>query len=422
MLYGATARKSILALIDQAVVSGTNFLTTVMVGRMCGLDELGIYSLGFGIVVLITNVQESLISVPYTIYGNRLQPESRAEYAGSILVHYGMLSALAMLCLVLFSVVLTKGVGPAGLAPVIWLLAGIIPFTLLREFGRRFAFAHLHMATALLLDIAVAMMQIGGLVWLAANGDLTSVTTYAVVGLACAAAGLPWLVLARAKIVLRWEQVTRELRRSLSFGKWVFASQITGTVHAYLLYWLLALLLDTTTTGAFAACWTVVMIANPFLLGISNVLSARAARAFAEGGRAEVRRVIYKTTLVLGSAMAAFCWLVFLFGGEMMRLLYGREYAGYEHTISVLAIAMLVSALLIAVDHGLKVMERPNMNFKASLMGLGVTLMAAPYLVVQWNVLGAACGFLVGALVALAVRWMAFLRLVGGISWRGDRV
>src|SRR5438132_4331641 len=85
-----------LALIDQAVVSGTSFLTTILIGRWCGAGELGVYSLGFSLLVSWGSVQNSLISLPYTIYRLRSREGTQEECAGSALVHNGLLSAVAL--------------------------------------------------------------------------------------------------------------------------------------------------------------------------------------------------------------------------------------------------------------------------------------------------------------------------------------
>ena len=41
----------VMALVDQALVSGTRFLATIIVGRCCGPRELGTYSLAFSLLV-----------------------------------------------------------------------------------------------------------------------------------------------------------------------------------------------------------------------------------------------------------------------------------------------------------------------------------------------------------------------------------
>ena len=418
-LFGATARKSVTALADQAVLSGTNFFTTVIVGRMCGPDELGIFSLGFAFVVLTVGVQESLISAPYTIYGNRRQGRSRAQYAGSVLVHHAVLSVVAVICLAATAGLLAAGIGPPGLAPVVWVLSVMIPFILLREFGRRLAFAHLNVAKALIVDSAVAAIQIGGLIWLAAGARLSAVSAQAMAGLACAVVGIVWFALAMKHFAVRWRRVPGAWRRNWRLGRWLFAGRVTSVLHAYSVYWLLALTLGAAGTGEYAACMTIILLANPFLLGISNVLGPRAAQAFAEGGGREVRRVVWKVAFLLAVPMAAFCGLVMLFGDGILWLLYGSRYAGHQQTITLLAAAALLHAVSIAADHGLCVMERPDVTFRAGLLGLAVTLVIAVALVTPYGIPGAAWGTLAGGVAAAVVRWTTFLRLPGSRHGKG---
>jgi hypothetical protein len=52
--------KSGLAVFDQAVVSGTSFLTSVILGRMCAREELGVYYLVLSIVFFVRGIQEQL--------------------------------------------------------------------------------------------------------------------------------------------------------------------------------------------------------------------------------------------------------------------------------------------------------------------------------------------------------------------------
>src|SRR5438105_4928947 len=86
--------KDSLAVLDQAVVSGTSFLTTILVGRWCGAEELGVYALGFSLVVTWTCVQESLIALPFTVHRHRTLEGTQEEYAGAVLIHQAFLSAL----------------------------------------------------------------------------------------------------------------------------------------------------------------------------------------------------------------------------------------------------------------------------------------------------------------------------------------
>ena len=73
-----------LALADQAFVSGSRFAATVILGRTCGAEELGAYGLSFTFLVMFACVQESLITLPYTVFWARRHPRRRDAHAGSI--------------------------------------------------------------------------------------------------------------------------------------------------------------------------------------------------------------------------------------------------------------------------------------------------------------------------------------------------
>ena len=403
--------KHTLALVDQAVVSGTNFLTTILIARVCGAEELGVYSLGFSLLVTWGCAQEALISLPYTIFWHRSRPGTEAEYAGSALVHQALLSAVSLVGLALTAVALSGRV--PGLALVIGVLALAMPFVLLREFGRRYAFAHLRMVEALVLDVAAAALQLGGLLWLASTGPLFAAPAYLAVGGACALAGCIWLYLSRRQFVVRLGQVGPTLRQSWSLGRWLFASQVTLSVQGYFVHWLLAWTLGATATGVYAACLTVVLFSNPLILGLSNSLGPQVAQAFTLGGFAALQRVVWQTTLLLGAAMAVFCAAVVFGGEDLIRFLYdGSQYAGHGHAVAVLALAMLAAALGMPPSNGLAAVERPDVIFKVGLFSVVLSVVLIPFLVAGWGVTGAAYGFLAGNVAGSAGRWLAFSAIV----------
>src|SRR5205085_9544814 len=126
-----------------------------------------------------------------------------AERAGASLTLSGLLSAASIVVLALCALVLSaRGAGPEMLG-IAWAVVGVIPFVLIREFGRRYAFARLQMAQALILDVAVAAIQLAALAWLGWSGGLTAVTACIALGGACGLTALAWLYLARADFAVR---------------------------------------------------------------------------------------------------------------------------------------------------------------------------------------------------------------------------
>lgn len=398
-----------LALMDQAVVSVTNFLTTLLIGRWCGADELGVYAIGFSLLVSWSCVQDALISLPYAIQWHRRSRETSAEYAGGALVQSGLLSVLAIILLALSAVLLLTGGAKQGLVTMAWMLAGMMPFALLREFGRRFAFAHLRMTQALILDLAVAGMQLAALIGLALSGLLSATMAYAALGAACALAGAVWLYRGRESFVIRREEVWPTVRRNWGLGKWLFASQVVLIVQGYIIYWVLPWFGGTAAAGKFAACMSIVQFSNPLLLGYGNALMPRTAQAFTHGGAAALSRVVFRAALLLGAAMTLFCGAVWFAGEDVLRWLYhSPEYEGHGSTVLVLALSALVMAVGMPASNGLAAIERPDVIFRAGLLAVAVAVVLVPCLVQWWGVPGAAYACLASSVAASAGRWVAF--------------
>src|SRR6188768_34111 len=94
---------------DQAVVSLSSFVSTVIVGRVCGREELGIYVLATTMFWLLAGIPNALTWTPFTSRAPRMSSGRRASYCGSITIHT-----------VLLMLLLAGGFQIAGLLPPAW--------------------------------------------------------------------------------------------------------------------------------------------------------------------------------------------------------------------------------------------------------------------------------------------------------------
>jgi O-antigen/teichoic acid export membrane protein len=350
--------------------------------------------------VLLYTVQQSLVTVPYTIYVHRKQGEARREYVGGVLAHCGLLSILSTAGLASAAAFAMLGFGPAELIAVFWAIAAIIPFLLLRDFGRRLAFADLRMNNAFALDAVVVALQVMLVGGLALTGRLSAAGAFAAAGLSCALVGVSWLYSARSQFTLGLAAIMRAWRQNWGFSKWVLADQTATTLNTYVMHWLLAILFGVAATGLFAACATILCVLNPIVLGLNNVLMPRVAVAIAAGSATELRRVLWKSTLVVTATTALFCGTLLAFGPQIMRLLYGAAYAGQSRTVSILAIDMLVSSLAMAPAYALWAREHSRTLFQVRVLRIVIAIVFSLCLATSLGPIAAAYGLLASSVVA----------------------
>lgn len=194
-----------LSLVDQAIVSGTSFVTAMLIGRSTTKETMGLYFLIASIVIVAVGVQESIISSPYIIYSKRRSGPALAQFNGSVWFHHLLFTLLGIGGL-LAAIGILSATGSTTIAPHLWVLIIAGPLMLLREWIRRFAFSNLEIGAALAVDCVVCAVQLTGLFWLARSGSLSIFGIFAVMALGCLLASAGWFLLAKPDIQLRRER------------------------------------------------------------------------------------------------------------------------------------------------------------------------------------------------------------------------
>lgn len=403
-----------LSLADQAVASVTNFATGVIIARASSKEEFGLYMLGFTLILLVTDLQTSLIATPYMVYAPRLQGRAHAQYTGSTLIHQVVFSLLTTLVVIGAACAARFGVGPHGLEPVLWALAGVGSLIMLREFVRRICFASLKLRTVFVFDVFIGVGQICGLLVLAHFKLLSASRAYWVIGATCGLAVLCWLWLNRHHYHLRIDESVLDLKRNLVFGKWVFASGLLWTASTNLYPWLLAFFHGAAAAGVFAACLGVVSASNPALLGIQNFLGPKIAHVYATRGRIGLRKFVLKISGSMAIPVSLLTLIMITWGDRFIGLLYGSRYTGNGRVVATLACNLLLSAVVFSYSRALFAIERADLDFALNFAAIFIMLTLGLWLVKIHGPFGAALGLIIAGGVTSILRVGAFLKLTSG--------
>jgi O-antigen/teichoic acid export membrane protein len=404
-----------LSILDQAVVSGTNFVTSVIIGRLTSQEELGIYALALSVALFLRGIQCELVCSPYLVYCNRGRNDP--AFGGSAVVHFLILTALHTVFLCGLAAVLT--LAGTSIAVIGWVLAAVFPFLVLRELFRLLSLAHLRLKAMLALDLAVAGLQIGGLLLLGWLDLLNVGAAFAVIGTACATAGLGWLMVRRQPLRVVQANLVPDWRHNWGFARWSLASFLIGSPTPYLVPWVVASAWGEAATGLLAACVTLINCAGMYVTGVANFLTPQAARAFAHGGTPDLRRVLTRTSGLFLVTLGAFCLVIVLTGDLAARVVYGDRYAGTGPVLALLALALLVNSLGVTAGNGLWALAKPQANFAADLCTFAVTLSLLLALVPPFGVVGAAGAVLAGNSAGASVRGLTLARLLTAVR-RGE--
>jgi O-antigen/teichoic acid export membrane protein len=104
--------------------------------------------------------------------------------------------------------------------------------------------------------------------------------------------------------------------------------------------------------------------------------------------------------------------LLFLFGGQIVMLLYGEEFAGNGQVIGTIAMAAPFWAVSAVIAVALRAVGRPDIDFRAKIVGLLVTLICSAATVNAWGVPAVAYALVAGSAVScLFQAWAFYLKV-----------
>jgi O-antigen/teichoic acid export membrane protein len=412
----SSAVRGLAILIDQVVASGTNFVTTVVLGRACLPEELGMYALGFSLVVMLMGIPRSLIWQPYTTFTPGMSDDECRRYTGSTLVHQ------AVLCVGMGVMISAAGAGMVsrgdahGLGDVFVILGPAMALMLLREYVRRICFARLRDREALLIDIAVAVLQISGMVMLAISGALTAARAYLVIACAGAPVMAAWILANRRNMMLSRKGALDDWRKIWGFARWILAGALVTSFISAFSPWALSWFHGTSSAGVLAAGLSVVALINPLVLAYQNYLGPEAAFAYATRGVSGLCPLVTRATLAMAALAAVFTLGFAIWGEDALVVLYGGTYARYGDVVTALVLCEFAFLVTIPAVCGLLALGRGDILLRSNLVQLVLSLTIGLWCIQEFGPAGVGYGGLASGLGSGLWKWTAFRSLVRDLA------
>jgi O-antigen/teichoic acid export membrane protein len=405
------------AITDQGIVSLAGFIATVIIGRYCAPEQLGIYSVVISGVWLLGGLLNALIWIPYTSRAPQLSGKRLARYAGSALLHLTVLLAFCTGGLVLtagvaeifgrFSII---DVGVANTICTFGLtLVPVLILLMLRTHLRRTAMAHLEMWRLWKIDIPISALHIILLLLFARLGVLTASSGILAMAIACGLS-LGWLVLLWDEFRFDWRSARHYLFYNWRFGSWLVGATLAWLLAQNAYRWLVWSLEGLSALGEFSAAFYITMSVSPLLLAIENVTRALAANRLAGGQEGELRRATIELTLILALVFGALLTALGFFGGELVTTIYGEDYVGQHTVVATLCLGTFFFAMNIPVDSALLALRRGQVVLAASVTQLVLGVGIAAPLMLWLGTVAIGYAMAVSGVGGLIVRWHFFWR------------
>ncbi|MEX1179728.1 MAG: oligosaccharide flippase family protein [Cucumibacter sp.] len=388
---------------DQIVVSGSNFVTGVLIARFLGIDQFGVFSLAWLVVLLFESIQAAVIAGPMLSIGPKQTKQEREEYYGIMFLEQFAFSGAAAALVAASMLVAVSNRLPIDVGTLTALIAVVVALQT-QEFLRRYNFSRGRSGLVLLSDAVRYGTQLAALLALfVAYGAATGVVGALLVIAGSALLGGLVLLKGRPIIPHSFARLHVIVAHQVEFSKWLFGAALVQwtTGNAFLI--VVGALLGPTAVGAMRAAQNLLGVTHVYFQAAENVLSPLAARVLHEDGAPALRRLLRTTGFAFGALTSAFCLLFAGFPDYWLTLVFGPTFEGYGLIVVGYAAVYLLLAFSVPLRLAFLAMERTQSIFKVNVIAAAFAL-ASSYPLVNWlGVPGAVAGVVLVHLIGLLV-------------------
>jgi O-antigen/teichoic acid export membrane protein len=394
------AIKGGLAILDQALFAGTNFLVNVLLGRWLTSAQYGAFAVVYSLFFLFSTFHAAVLTEPMMVFGpGKYAPDFR-KYVGMLLCgHLSLMMPVSLILLVAASV--AGHFYPGGAEQAFLGLAAAAPLILLLWLLRQTFYIRLQPGWSAVGGVLYLVFFLAVVLMLRAQNRLSPMTVFLGMGAGALAASIFLLIRLQPRWTRGPENLTARLVASehWRYGRWSIAAVAVQWFPSNIYYSLLPAWMGLAASGALRAFANLAMPALHSISPLSSLLLPLLVQARQQGGPQLMTKRMKPLLAFLIAGSIVYLGLLLYFRSAILNLCYAGKYLEYGwlpvFLVGLLPITVSLNTVLAC---GLRALERPDWVFWGYVGSSAVTLVVGIPLSARLGIVGALSGVLFSSL------------------------
>jgi O-antigen/teichoic acid export membrane protein len=358
--------RGILAILDQGLISGSNFIVAILLARWLTPQQYGSYALAFEIFLFLAALYGALILEPMSVFGPSVYSGNLISYLGRLFRVHCILSFLMMAALFATAAAL-HAARPASFLPDA--LVGIsvaTPCLLLFWLARRGFYIVFLPQKAVLGACIYSTLLLAGLALLYKFRSLSPFSAFLLLAAGAIATGplmLRWLKAGLVQTTTGFH-VMDIVRKHWTYGRWAVANSVVIWCSLAIYYPLLGSFFTLAEAGKFKALMNLASPIGQAFVAISLLSLPLASRALHQDGHI-AGRLVWRLTFLYSGGTCLYWAVLLLLRGPIVHHLYGGKYMQVINLLPWVALGSILRISGTAQTLALKAMRSPARAFVA---------------------------------------------------------
>jgi O-antigen/teichoic acid export membrane protein len=395
-----------LAIIDQAVFSGSNFILNILLARWLLPTDYGAFSVAFSFFLFLSGFHNAILLEPMSVIGP-------ANYAGRMAVyldrqihlHFRFSLPVGLLTAAAGAILLAAKLGDQWLAAALVGAGLSLPFILFLWVARRMFYVVQRPAGALLSSCMYSVLLFSGLGLAHALHVTSSAMGFGLMGAASLLSSI--VILLWGKISSSKSSKEPHLREVWNahwdFGKWAMIAAILSIASGQAQIFFTAGMINLEAAGVLRAMQNFMLPMAQIVTALSLLGLPSLSYDFGRGNLRSLRRKGFFLMIILTGLSIVYELITWRFAAPLEHLIYGGKYAAYTGLIAPLGLIPIITALATGFSIILRSIQKPK-SYLISGIVTGVVGLASSILFTRlWGISGAVASIVLSYFASFVV-------------------
>lgn len=384
-----------LTLLDQMMVSGSNFLVAIIITRLGNLELYGFFALGWMALLFLSSVHQAFILLPMMSLGPKKSEQEKPPY-------FRQSQILQFLFSFILFIIISPIVALSNQFLPDWQLSSLFPILplaifayLSQDYYRRYFFINGQPLFALIIDFIAYPGMIAGIIGLYFFDHLDVPAVYTIVLSSFGSAALLGVILAKISFKISLKGFSDILTQHWRFSSWLLGTALLQFFSSNYFLLAAAALLGPVALGALRIAQNLLGLTHVLFQAMENVVPVKAAEAFSTQGFAEMSRYLK----AISTKSAIFVGLILLgislFAKPIIYWVYGEEYVTYSFLLIGYCVFYLSLFPGYPLRYALRSIELTRPIFVSYVLSTCFSFLCAYPFVEKWGLLGVVAGLVI---------------------------
>ena len=416
---GRWVTKGGFAILDQGLISGSNFLISILLARWLIPAQYGAFSTAFSVFLFLSYVYQSLLSEPQAVFSGSAYRQCLRGYLKALLSIQLVVTVFGLVLLG-GSAAIAYGLGkadgfPGALAGVAIASPCILFFWLLR----RSYYMNLAPARAAMGAFLYFVLVTGGLFVVYKKALISPFSAYLLMAIGALGTGL--FLLSQIKKALPPDTCdaptpAQAWRKHWEYGRWALGVSVVTWIPYYMYYPLVSMFSGMAQAGQLRAVMNLSLPLEQSYTALSILFLPYAARVCREKGIASSGPLVRRITLLFVAGAVVYWAILIPFKSVAFHILYGGKYMELAPLIPYVAVGTTLWSAAFGPAIMLRAIESPDSIFYARVVASVLSLVVGVPATWAFGLWGVVWSVIVANIAAFLISMYILQRKSNSIS------